>query len=174
MTSTSPLTLLDGTPVRIDAVLPQDRTRLREDLLQGFAQLSDKSRASRFLTGTPRLTSMHLRRLVDEVDGNIHVALVLTLSATGTQIGIGRFIRDTHDLETAEVTITVLDDWQGQGAGTVLLVALAEAAALQGVQQFEAAVGSQNAAPLAMTRHARVACRYERREGIVYLVGDLP
>ena len=76
--SDPPLSALsDGTAVRVEPFRPQDRAGLREELIRGFEQLSDHSRTSRFLSGTPRLTSAQLRHLVDDVDGIDHVAFVL-------------------------------------------------------------------------------------------------
>jgi len=86
------------------------------------------------------LSADQLHGLVETVDNVDHVVLGLELVNGATLIGIGRFIRDEHDLESAEVAVTVADQWQGQGAGTALIQALTQAAAQRGVRRFTALV----------------------------------
>ena len=74
-----------------------------------------------------------------------HLALVAFLD--DQMIGVGRLIR-CEDTDHAEVTVTIADEFQGLGLGTLLLERLAAAAPGIGVYVFEADVLSSNAAML--------------------------
>jgi acetyltransferase len=140
--------LTDGTPVLIWPLLPTDRAVLRE----GFAALSERSRYRRFLSATPELTEPMLRRLVDDVDGTNHVALMcIALPAEGDEhlVGVGRLIRYVNDPSAADIAVTVADTWQGQGVGTVLVQALL-ARKPEGVTQLRTMTTADNLASLAM------------------------
>lgn len=56
--------------------------------------------------------------LVDDVDGDHHVALVLLVIAddgTELRVGLARIIRYADDPTAADLAVTVVDDWQGRG-----------------------------------------------------------
>lgn len=92
--------------------------------------------------------------LVDGVDGVEHVALVLVaLPRKGDEevIGLGRLIRHPDRPTAADVAVTVLDEWQGRGAATVLLDALTQRRP-EGVTELITQVASDNPASLAMLR----------------------
>ena len=173
MAEAAPETLDDGSLVRIVPVRPEDRAKLRRDIVAGFARLSAESRLNRFLSGAPRLSADQLHGLVETVDNVDHVVLGLELVNGATLIGIGRFIRDEHDLESAEVAVTVADQWQGQGAGTALIQALTQAAAQRGVRRFTALVLGENEASLAMLRSAATVTECERGADTVKLTIEL-
>ena len=90
-----------------------------------FDGLGARSRALRFLTAKPRLTSADLAALSD-VDGRDRVALVARHD--GCAIGIARFVRDPEDPATAEVAVAVVDAWQDRWVGTRLAHALVDRA----------------------------------------------
>src|SRR5664280_2506062 len=169
----TPARLADGSLVRVVAVGPQDRARLRVELIEGFARLSPESRFSRFLTAMPRLTSEQLRRLVDTVDDRDHVALGLELAESGTPIGLGRFVRYFVVPTSADVAVTVADEWQGKGAGTILIRALAAAAKKRGVRHFTALVLADNLASLAMLRAVGRVTRCEHGGGAADMTVEL-
>jgi len=169
----APWRLADGSLVQIVAVQPEDRAKLRRDIVEGFARLSDESRLNRFLSGAPRLSADQLHGLVETVDNVDHVVLGLELVNGATLIGIGRFIRDDLDRDSAEVAVTVADQWQGRGAGTALIRALMEAAAQRGVRRFTAVVLGDNEASLAMMRSAATVTNYERSADTVKMTIEL-
>ena len=75
-----------------EALRPTDR----DHLAAAFTRLSATTRADRFLTGMPRLPTMMLDKLIDDVDGHRHVALVLIATPPGAPqvpIAVGRFVR---------------------------------------------------------------------------------
>ena len=108
--------LRDGSEVIIDQVHRTDAPLLTE----GFARLSEETRRLRFLTAKPRLTEAEVRYFT-QVDHHDHEALGAMVPVGGRGVGLARYIRDRSDPETAEVAVTVADDWQGRGLGTELL-----------------------------------------------------
>ena len=117
--------LRDGTPALIWPLLPTDGETLRDM----FRRLSGDSRHHRFLTKPRELDDSMIRRLVDSVDGVHHIALVLiVLPAEGEEgpVGAAHLWQDPNDPTTADLADTVVDDWQGRGAGTALFSALME------------------------------------------------
>ena len=115
--------LRDGTPAMIWPLLPTDAGTLRE----GFRQLSPDSRQRRFLTALGELDDPMIRLLVNSVDGVHHIALLLiVLPPEGVEgpAGVAHLVQDPADPASADIAVTVLDDWQGRGAGTALVSAL--------------------------------------------------
>ena len=51
-------------------------------------------------------------------------------------IGVARYLRDPTDPAIAEVAVTVMDDHQRRGVGTLLTRALGEVAAERGIHTF--------------------------------------
>ena len=113
-------------------------------MLDFSRRLSRRTLAQRLLGPVPRFRRELLRQFVD-VDYADHFALVAFLD--DQMIGVGRLIR-LEDTDHAEVTVTIADDFQGLGLGTLLLDRLAAAAPGIGVYGFEADVLSSNAAML--------------------------
>lgn len=143
--------LRDGTEALIWPLLPTDDRTLAED----YEHLSPRSRIRRFLGGAPHLTRAMLHHLVDEVDGRNHIALVLVaFPADGpdTPAGVARVVRYPDKPSTADVAVTVLDDWQGRGVGSALVEALKEHIP-DGVTDIETEIFEDNRASLALLRH---------------------
>ena len=117
--------LRDGTPALIWPLLPTDAEALRE----AFRRLSGYSRRRRFLGVVNRLDDSMIRRLVGSVDGAHHIALVLiVLPPDGEEgpVGVAHLLQYSDDPATADIAVTVADDWQGHGVGTALVSALLE------------------------------------------------
>lgn len=140
--------LRDGSKVAIRPVRSTDAALLAD----GFARLSQRSRRQRFLRDKDHLTVAELRYLTS-VDHHDHEALG-ALSRDGRGVGVARFIRDTEDPDSAEVAITIVDEWQGRGLGTKLLELLSDRARRVGVARFTATVAADNIASAAMVRTA--------------------
>ncbi|HEY4972286.1 MAG TPA: GNAT family N-acetyltransferase, partial [Steroidobacteraceae bacterium] len=115
--------LRDGTPAMIWPLLPTDAGTLRE----GFRRLSPDSRQRRFLAALSELDDPMIRLLVDSVDGVHHIALLLiALPPEGEEgpVGVAHLMQGPADPASADIAVTVLDDWQGRGVGTALVSAL--------------------------------------------------
>ena len=59
-------------------------------------------------------------------------------------IAVARYVRLAEDPTIAEPAVTVLDEYQGRGIGTALLVALARSARAHGIEAFRAHVLADN------------------------------
>lgn len=145
--------LPDGRVATIRPIRAEDADGLR----QAFERLSEQSRHTRFLAHGVRLTDAMTRYLTD-VDGKKHVALVATVPSldlkTEEGIGVARFIRLDSDPAIAEAAITVVDDHQGRGLGTVLAEQLAKVGVARGVRAFRGEVLASNASILSLLRDA--------------------
>jgi RimJ/RimL family protein N-acetyltransferase len=140
-------TLRDDTPVLLRQIRPEDRERL----VEGLRALSPASRYMRFHANIDALTDEQLDYLsrVDHVDHEAIVALDLD-NPEVPGIGVARYIRELTDPRVAEAAITVADDYQGRGAGTMLLGALCARARENGVEVFRNYVLAKNQAMLAV------------------------
>jgi GNAT superfamily N-acetyltransferase len=74
------------------------------------------------------------------------VALVAEYPAEPVRrlIAVARFVRLADDPEAAEVAITVADDWQRRGLGSLLTEQLAEQARRRGIRRFTATMAADN------------------------------
>jgi protein lysine acetyltransferase len=134
------LRLEDGTEFEIRPIRAEDK----ELLAAGFRLLSDESRQLRFLGPKVRLTQRELRYLT-EVDGCDHVALIAVEPDHPTHIaGVGRFVRDAAEPDTAEFAIVVGDPYQGHGLGKALGAALVAEARRRGIARFKALTQAEN------------------------------
>ncbi|MFP4597163.1 MAG: N-acetyltransferase family protein [Persicimonas sp.] len=132
--------LSDGTKVVIRMLRPSDQ----ELLARGFEQLTQRSRYQRFLSIKPSLSRHEVDYLVD-IDGFNHLALGAGLGDERVDddgieqgLGVARFVRYEEEPDTAEVAVTVIDDYQGKGLGRRLLGYLVQAASERGIRRFRA------------------------------------
>jgi RimJ/RimL family protein N-acetyltransferase len=141
--------LRDGSAVLIRQVQGTDVPLLAD----GFARLSAASRQMRFLGVKKDLSAAELRYFTD-VDHHDHEALGVLDRASGRGVGIARYIRDAGDPQTAEIAVTIVDDWQGRGLGTELLARLSDRARQEGIRRFTALADAGNVAVAALLRNA--------------------
>ena len=143
-------TLRDGTEVLLRQIRPSDRERLAE----GLARLSPSSRYLRFHSSVDRLSEKQLDELT-QVDHHDHEAIVAIDRERPDRPGVGvaRFIREPYEPEVAEAAITVADEYHGQGAGTMLLGALASRARDEGIEVFRSYVLDGNVGMLEVFDH---------------------
>lgn len=139
--------LPDGTEIKIRQISAADK----EAIADGFARLSPESRYRRFFAPLERLTPADLRYLT-EVDHHAHEALIAYDAASGESIGVARFVV-SDDPTSAEVAVTVVDDWHHRGVASVLLDRLVIRAREEGIARFIAIVLDGNDDALALFRH---------------------
>lgn len=138
------VSIADGQRLHLRLIRPSDKEMLRA----GFDRLSPDSRYARFMVPKARLTEPELRYLTD-VDGVDHFALGAARRhlVSGDQgVGIARFVRMKERPDTAEPAVTVVDDYQGKGLGTVLLQRLIEAAWERDIRWFSTELLAENKA----------------------------
>ena len=94
--------------------------------------------------------------------------------ADGTVEGIAtaRFVRTVEDPRVAEIALTVIDDYQGQGLGRTMLGRLAAAALQRGVARLRALIVPDNAPVLGMLRKYAPSARFTY-DGEIY-TADIP
>jgi RimJ/RimL family protein N-acetyltransferase len=139
-----------GELVRLRPGGPDDR----EALLAGLERLSFRSLTLRFHSGgrPPPAVIDHLL----DVDGHRHVAWAAILPDAGVgeglPVGAAHWFRDDDEPTRAEIAITVVDEHQRKGIGTLLLDALAVSAGDRGIAELTAEVRADNVASLALLR----------------------
>ena len=142
--------LRDGSMALIRQVQAADAPLLAD----GFARLSAESRSTRCLGAKKELSPAELRYLVD-VDHYDHEALGALEHPGGQGVGIARYIRQPSDPQTAEIAVTVIDDWQGRGLGTELIRQLSRRAWRAGIRRFIAMATADNLAAVRLLRTMR-------------------
>ncbi len=139
--------LKDGARVLVREVTEDDR-----HLLQiGFAALSDRTRYFRFLMPHKYLTPAELDQFT-ATNGWDHVAIGALVDGTQTPepVGIARYIRLADRPHAAEIAVTIADDYQHQGLGSLLVEVLATFARCDGITEFMALVHRENRSMLGL------------------------
>ncbi|CAN5615148.1 hypothetical protein BH23BAC4_BH23BAC4_06200 [soil metagenome] len=130
-----------GQPVYLRPIRPEDRFRLEA----GLADVSDETLRHRFLAPVRWLSKAQLDYLT-EVDHRSHVAWGALdpdhLEKPG--LGIARFVRLPKNPTRAEYALTVIDDAQGAGLGTLLFAVLLVRARQEGINALVGYVGRNN------------------------------
>jgi len=162
--------LLDGTPVHLRAIRPDDKERLRI----AFERLSPRSVYRRFFHPVAALTPDVLRQLT-ELDFRDHVGLVLSVNDESGErlIAVARFVRKAPRSARAELAITVADDYQNRGAATLLLQHLVRIARAGGVRELVADVLDENREMLKLVRSSKLPCRRSYEHGVCCVVMSL-
>ena len=141
--------LRDGSRVLIRPVQSADAPLLAD----GFARLSATSRWMRFLTPKKELSPAELSYLTD-LDHHHHEALGALDHRDGRGVGVARYVRQADDPWSADVAVTIVDDWQGRGLGTELLARLSDRAREENIRRFTALVAAENVAVAGLLRNA--------------------
>jgi ribosomal protein S18 acetylase RimI-like enzyme len=135
--------LRDGRAVKIRALRPDDRTAM----LAAIERTSMQSRQRRFFAPKKGFSEREMAFFLD-IDFESHVALVAQINEAGHPIiaGGGRFI--VVEPGHAEIAFVVVDDYQSQGIGTILMRHLAILARDAGLKELIAEVLPGNSAML--------------------------
>jgi RimJ/RimL family protein N-acetyltransferase len=163
--------LSDGERVHLRLMRPSDK----QMLLDGFEQLSPDSRYARFMASKSRLTEKELRYLT-EVDGIDHFAIGAIrrhLVSKDEGVGSARFVRLSDEPDTADAAVTILDDFQGKGLGTIMLQRLIEAAWEREVRWFRTELLASNSASRRMFESLSSEVKF-RHSGDGVTIATLP
>ena len=163
--------LKDGQRAHLRLMRPSDKEMLRD----GFEHLSPKSRYARFMAPKSRLTERELKYLT-EVDGIDHFArgaIRRRFVSKDEGIGSARFVRLAGEPDTAEAAVTVVDDFHGQGLGSILLQRLIEAAWERDIRWFRNELLAENAASRRMIESLSPEVKF-RHAGDGAIVATLP
>ena len=142
--------LTDGTPVSLRLLRASDGASLR----LAFERLSPESRYRRFFAHKTALSPNEVEMLTDG-DGpdRFAVAAVIQKRNGGDEIiGVARFVRLVDDPMTAEGAITVIDAFQRNGLGRLLVERLLDGAADRGIERIRFFVLAENHAMLSLLR----------------------
>ena len=141
--------LSDNTLVFLREIRADDKAAARR---RAWPNLSEESVHKRFLGPKPyavggraalpdrgrRLRPLRDRRRADEDDERI--------------VAVARFVRLADDPRAAEAAITVCDELQGKGLGSLLARRLSDAARERGVERLTASIASENRPALKLMR----------------------
>jgi GNAT superfamily N-acetyltransferase len=135
--------LRNGQGIEVRALRPDDRT----DMLTAVGRLSAQSLFRRFFMPKRELKPEEIAFFLN-VDFVSHVALVAAIEDGGQQVivGGGRYI--VSQPKMAELAFAVVDPYQGQGIGAVLLRHLAILARSASIEVLTAEVLAENAGML--------------------------
>ena len=153
-----PVTLVDGTKLRLRPVYPDDQTRL----VEGSAAASAQSVYRRFFS-SGKVSAAAARYLtdVDYVDHFVWVAM----DSDDIAIGGASYVRSHTDDAQADISFSITDEYQGRGLGGLLMGALAVAARRHGIARFTADVLHENTAMRAILERAGI--EWEPTDGAV-------
>ena len=164
-------TLRDGTALTVRPIRPEDA----QMELAFVEALSEQSRYLRFFSAARQLTPRMLARFT-QVDYERELALIAVVpvvvpaavpapaptagahttetpsSAQQCLAGVARYT-PTADGTTCEFAVTVADQWQGRGLGTLLMQRLIDAARGAGYQRMSGSVLGVNAAMRSLMLH---------------------
>ncbi len=153
--------LRDGTAVTIRPMEASDA-----EALVGFHDsLSGETIRRRFFNVHPHLTVAEVARFttVDHVDRE-----ALVMSVDGALIAVGRLDREPGT-ERAEVAFVVRDDWQGRGAGTLLLERLIDWARRRGLRRLVADTLSENRRMVDVFQRSGLVTTTRYDQGVLHL-----
>jgi len=125
--------LKNGVPAQVQLLTRDDK----QSLADGFERLSDRTKYDRFFSHIKKLTEKQLEYFTN-IDYTNHFAFGVHDLLMGPQYGIaiGRYIKMPNEPDTAELAITVTDEYHNQGLGKYLIKNLVQVARDNGFKKF--------------------------------------
>jgi RimJ/RimL family protein N-acetyltransferase len=160
--------LRDGRPIEIRALRPDDRA----EMLAAIGRTGTQSLQRRFFVPKKGFSEQEIAFFLN-IDFENHVALVAQIDEDGRPAitGGGRYIVVRPG--QAEIAFMVVDAYQGQGIGTVLMRHLAVLARDAGLKELIAEVLPQNTAMLKVFRKFGFRPGSKREPQVVHLALQL-
>ncbi|MBR7059518.1 MAG: GNAT family N-acetyltransferase [Neisseriaceae bacterium] len=141
----SRIQLKDGTPVLIRPVQDVDASAIQE-----FARnLSDESRYNRFMSNVKELSDNVLVRFT-QLDYDREVGLIMQ-NEQDEILSVARYVTDPDSVE-CEFAVSVADNQQGKGIGSIMMNQLFEVARKQGLKSIRGDVLADNESMQGMMR----------------------
>jgi RimJ/RimL family protein N-acetyltransferase len=160
--------LRNGQRVEIRALQPDDRTALTA----AVGRASPQSIYRRFFGPKRDFTDKEIAYFVN-VDFVSHVALVAVVEEGGRPAIVGGARYIVAEPGRAEVAFVVVDAYQGQGLGTLLMRHLANLARMMGLRQLIAEVLPDNASMLKVFAKSGLRVSTRREPQVVHVALDL-
>ena len=154
--------LRDGSTVRIRAMQPSDEAGL-------CAMLNSLSEDSRWLRFYCLQNSAGLAAEAHR-EANLDHAFGLIACSGDDERVVGHAFYAVIDEQRAEVAFTIANDFQGRGLGTILLGQLAQVAASNGIEVFEADVVAANHSMLHVFRASGFPIEVSANAGQLHVV----
>ncbi len=160
--------LRDGTSITMRLLQP-DRPGERDREVAFLRGLSERTRYMRLMTPLRYLPPHMLDQFMD-VDGQRRTALVATTEEDGVErfIGLVRYAV-TDDPHSAEIGVTVADEWQRRGIASRLLRGLMDYARTRGIQTFTGLVLPENASMLSLARKLGFDIRLSDQDRLMHI-----
>lgn len=160
--------LRDGRPIEIRALRPDDRA----EMLAAIGRISTQSLQRRFFAPKKGFSEQEIAFFLN-IDFENHVALVAQIDEDGHPAitGGGRYISVRPG--KAEIAFMVVDAYQGQGIGTVLMRHLAALARDAGLKELVAEVLPENTAMLKVFKKFGFQPGSKREPQVVHLALQL-
>jgi GNAT superfamily N-acetyltransferase len=113
-------------------------------------------------------------RYQTNVDHHDHEEIIALDEETGEGLGVARYVRNNDRPDAAEVAVTVIDDWQGLGLGTLLLEVLSARARDEGIRSFTALMLATNEEMMDLLRRLDPVQIIDRELGTVEIEVPIP
>jgi acetyltransferase len=162
-----PARLPDGTRVFLRALREADLKHGQEY----FARLSEESKYLRFMTPTPNLTPETLALVVEalhEARAGISVAIV-EHQQQEVLIGGARIVPIDRP-STCEFALSIVDEWQGRGLGTILMREAVRLARELGYHRIEGTVLTINSKMLKVAQRLKFHLHVDPQDPSVTIV----
>jgi acetyl coenzyme A synthetase (ADP forming)-like protein len=156
------LILRDGSTATVRTTRPEDK----KALTAFFGSLSDQSKIQRFFSQSVPSAKI-IESFCDSSNPRAALSLIVTRLAEPPAhiIAAGTYL--ARNETTAEIALTVDDEFQGKGIGTLLLERLALLAVANGFRRFWAVTQLENKAVLDVFRDSGFECRTKTDGGYV-------
>jgi GNAT superfamily N-acetyltransferase len=160
--------LRDGRPITIRALRQDDR----EGLLAAVASSSTQSLYRRFFSPKRSFTEGEVAFFLD-VDFVNHLALVAVLNEGGRPVIVGGARYIVVQPGRAEVAFTVVDRYQGQGIGALLMHHLAAIGRQAGIKELIAEILADNISMLKVFEKSGLRLTTKQEAGVVHVTLQL-
>jgi RimJ/RimL family protein N-acetyltransferase len=157
--------LRNGRRIQIRALRLEDE----DDILAAVRRASSQSMFRRFFAAKRDFSDQEVAYFLN-IDYATHVALVAVAEEEGRPaiLGGGRYI--ISDPQKAEVAFVIIDEYQGQGIGTMLLRHLTAIARNAGVKEITAEILPENRPMLKVFENSGLDFTKTHESGVVHMV----
>jgi|SRR5271166_344251 len=157
-------TLPDGRTIVIRAQRPEDR----DGVLAGFARASPASMYQRFFAPKRGLTEQEADYFLN-IDFVNHVVLLALAEEQGQPAIVGGARYVVIEPGKAEISFTIIDEYQGRGIGGALMRHMAKVGQAAGLEEFMGEVLAENAPMLKVFAHSRLPMTSEAEGAVVHV-----